>query len=266
MKRMSALKRESTDEKGASMTEEITVACAVWHKQKNLDLYFRQHMRSLLEQTIPVRIIYVADGDLRLDAPDPRVTTVTVSDGIKVAEAFNVALALTNTPYFAALNMDDFYFRNGLEIQLGAIKQLNADAFFGDWEIRFTETGDIDRICCGLDELKACQSWPPENLPGLRLGNGDGHRGTWGPAPVFRTAALKEVGGYPKWFGDGSPIPTIIDWVVWQRFLKANKQVSRGKIVVGSYYSNPESQQEFRSGPKTVVSEHQRYEQFGALV
>ena len=35
------------------------------------------------------------------------------------------------------------------------------------------------------------------------------------------TAALKELGGYPKWFGDGAPIPTLIDSIVWQRFMKA---------------------------------------------
>ena len=34
-------------------------------------------------------------------------------------------------------------------------------------------------------------------------------------------AALKELGGYPKWFGDGAPIPTLIDSIVWQRFMKA---------------------------------------------
>ncbi|MDP9130794.1 MAG: hypothetical protein M3N35_10440, partial [Candidatus Binatota bacterium] len=68
-------------------------------------------------------------------------------------------------------------------------------------------------------------------------------------------AALKELGGYPKWFGDGAPIPTIIDYIVWQRFMKADKRVSRGEVVVGSYYSNPATQQEFRSGHDTVTSE-----------
>lgn len=248
------------------MSEEITVVCSAWHKQENLNLYFRQHLHSLLKQTIPIKIIYVFDGGIKLDAPSPNITMVSVSDEIRVAEAFNIGLALTNTPYFAALNLDDFYFRNALELHVGAMKQLEADAFFGDWEIRFSKEGDINRSCFALDELRPCQSWPPESEDGLRLGNGDGHRGTWGPAPVFRTAALKELGGYPKWFGDGSPIPTIIDWVVWQRFLKAQKKVSRGAMVVGSYFSNPDSQQEFRSGHDTVVGEHQRYEQFGAQV
>ena len=85
------------------MSEEVTVVCSAWHKQKNLDLYVRQHSRSLLEQTIPVKIIYVCDGGLVLDKPDPRVTVVTVSEGIKTAEAFNIGLALTNTPYTPVL-------------------------------------------------------------------------------------------------------------------------------------------------------------------
>ncbi len=246
------------------MNEEITIVCSAWHKQKNLDLYFRQHCRSLLNQTIPVKIIYVCDGGLTLEAPDQRVTIVTVSDGIRTAEALNIGLALTNTPYFAALNLDDFYFKNALELHIGAMQQLEADAFFGDWEIRFTEEGETDREAFNLSALKPCRNWPPEKEDGLRLGNGDGHRGTWGPAPVFKTAAMKSVGGYPKWFGDGTPIPTIIDFIVWQRLLKANKKVSRGAVVVGSYYSNPESQQEFRSGNDTVVSEHERYAQCGA--
>lgn len=248
------------------MTEEITVVCSAWSRQKNLDLYFRQHSHSLLNQTIPVKIIYVCDGGMTLEPPAPNVTIVRVSDDIRVAEAFNIGLALTNTPYFAALNIDDFYFRNGLELQVGAMKQLDADAFFGDWEIRFDEEGHTDRMARALDDLRPCLNWPPEKAEGLRLGNGDGRRGTWGPAPVFKTSTLKELGGYPKWFGDGSPVPTIIDYIVWQRFLRAGKNVSRGAIVVGSYYSNPESQQEFRSGQFTVVSEHQRYEQFGARI
>lgn len=248
------------------MDEEITVVCSAWHKQQNLELYFRQHARSLLEQTIPVKIIYVCDGGLVLKKPDPSATIVTVSEGIKTAEALNIGLALTNTPYFAALNLDDFYFRNGLEIQVGAMQQLEADAFFGDWEIRFTQEGETERFAFDLEALTPCRNWPPESQEGLRLGNGRGHRGTWGPAPVFRTATLKELGGYPKWFGDGSPIPTIIDYVVWQRFMKADKRVSRGEVVVGSYYSNPASQQEFRGGHDTVLVEHQRYDVCGAQV
>jgi hypothetical protein len=248
------------------MTAEITVVCSAWHKQKNLDLYFRQHVQSLLKQTIPLRIIYVCDGGMTLETPDPSITLVTVSDGIKTAQALNVGLALTDTPYFAALNLDDFYFRNALELHVGAMKQLEADAFFGDWEIRFAEEGDIDRECFGLDRLKPCRNWPPETQPGLRLGNGDGHRGTWGPAPVFRTSALRSVGGYPTHFGNGAPVPTIIDFIVWDRLLKSHKKVSRGAIVVGSYYSNPQSQQEFRGGEGGVANEHRLYEQYGAMV
>jgi hypothetical protein len=248
------------------MNAEVTVVCSAWHKQKHLELYFRQHLRSLLSQTVPVKIIYVCDGGLRLEAPSPNVTMVTVSEGIRTAEALNIGLALTNTPYFAALNIDDFYFRNALEIHLGAMKQLDVDAFFGDWEIRFTEEGDTERDAFELVRLRPCRNWPPEREEGLRLGNGDGHRGTWGPAPVFKTAALKSVGGYPKWFGDGTPIPTIIDFIVWQRLLQAKKNVSRGAMVIGSYYSNPDSQQEFRRGHDTVVSEHQRFAQCGAQI
>jgi hypothetical protein len=248
------------------MSEEITVVCSAWHKQKNLEFYFKQHSRSLLKQTIPVKIIYVCDGGMTLEAPDPRVTIVTVSQGIRTAEAFNIGLMLTNTPYFAVLNLDDFYFKNALELHVGAMKQLDLDAFFGDWELRFTEEGHIDRLAFGLEKLRPCRNWPPEKEEGLRLGNSDGHRGTWGPAPVYKTATIKELGGYPKWFGDGSPIPTIIDYVVWQRFMQADKQISRGEIVMGSYYSNPETQQEFRSGHDTVVAEHQRFEQFGAQI
>lgn len=248
------------------MSEEVTVVCSAWHKQKNLDLYFRQHSRSLLQQSIPVKIIYVCDGGLVLEKLDPSITIVTVSEGIKTAEALNIGLALTNTPFFAALNLDDFYFRNALELHVGGMQQLEADAFFGDWEIRFKQAGDTERFAFDLKELTPCRNWPPEALDGLRLGNGDGHRGTWGPAPVFRTSALKELGGYPKWFGDGAPVPTIIDYIVWQRFLKAGKRVTRGEIVVGSYYSNPASQQEFRGGHDTVAGEHRHFDLHGALI
>ena len=146
-----------------------------------------------------MKIIYVCDGGMLCWRKlDPSITIVTVSEGIKTAEAFNIGLALANTPFFAALNLDDFYFRNALELHVGAMKQLEADAFFGDWEIRFTEEGDTDRFAFGLKDLKPCRNWPPEAEHGLRLGNGDGHRGTWGPAPVFKTAALRSIGGFPK--------------------------------------------------------------------
>ena len=46
------------------MSEDITVACSAWHKQKNLDLYLRQHYGALRHQTIPVKIIYICDGGL----------------------------------------------------------------------------------------------------------------------------------------------------------------------------------------------------------
>jgi hypothetical protein len=246
------------------MSEEVTVVCSAWHKQKNLDLYFEQHYRSLMQQTIPVKVIYVCDGGMVLEKPGPNATIVTVSEGIRTAEALNIGLVLTNTPYYAALNLDDFYFKNALEIHLGAIKQLDADAFYADWEIRFTEKGETDRFAFGLEELQPCRNWPPENQDGLRLGNGDGHRGTWGPGPVFKTAALREMGGYPKAFGDGSPMVSIIDFVVWQRFLKANKRVSRGEVVIGSYYSNPATQSEFRNGQVGNEAEHQRYNLCGA--
>ncbi len=147
------------------------------------------------------------------------------------------------------------------------MKQLDADAFFGDWEIRFTEEGDIDRMAFDLNRLQPCKNWPPETGEGLRLGSGDGTRGTWGPAPIFKTAAIRSIGGFPKRFGNGDPIPTIIDFIVWDRLMKADKNVSRGEIVVGSYYSNPETQQEFRSGGTGgVVGEHQLYDQYGAMV
>lgn len=35
--------------------------------------------------------------------------------------------------------------------------------------------------------------------------------------------------------GDGASIPTLIDSIVWQRFMKADKRASRGEVVVGSY-------------------------------
>jgi hypothetical protein len=245
------------------MNEDITVVCSAWHKQQHLDQYFRQHSQALLRQTIPVKIIYVCDGGMSLEAPGPGVTMVTVSEGIRTAEAFNLGLALANTPFFATLNIDDFFFRNALEVQVGAMKQIGCDAFYGDWEVRFTTEGDIERDCFGLEQLRPCLDWPPEKAPGLRLGNGDGQRGTWGPAPIFRTEAIRSVGGFPKTFGDGTPIPTIIDFIVWHRMLEARKTVSRGELVVGSYYSNPETQQEFRGG--SVPDEHKRYEQFGVM-
>lgn len=249
------------------MNADITVVCSAWHKQKDLELFYGQHRRSLINQTIPVKVIYVADGGLDLPNDHPMVEVVRVPRGITTAQAFNVALALTETEFFCALNLDDYFFTDALEFQVGALKERGADVVFGDWEIRFTKEADTDRTSGFLEDYTPCKNWPPEEAPRLRLGSGDRTRGTWGPAPVFRTQAVREACGYARQFGDGTPVRTIIDYILWQRLLRLGKQVMAAGRVFGTYYSSPSTQQEFRGdGPDPVGREHQLFDQHGALV
>lgn len=249
------------------MTADLTIACAVWHRQSHRDLLFAQHVRSLLRQTVPVNVIYVADGGHELAHPDERVTIVSVDRGVTVAESFMMALALTDTTYFAALNLDDCYFTDAAEVHLDFMRTHDLDMVGGDWEIRFTPVAHTDRPSFGVEALRPCPQWPPTPGPGQRLGSGDGARRTFGPAPVFRTAAVRQVGGYARAFGDGTPVATIIDYILWDRLARAGKRIGRLPQVVGSYLSDPASQQEFRSGGADgIAEEHRRYDLHGAAV
>ena len=249
------------------MSAEVTVVCSAWHRQEHLELFYRQHSHSLLAQDLDVRVVYVADGGLQLSPADDRVTVVSVERGITTAEALMVGLALTDTEYFAALNLDDYYFTDALAAHLDMMKARGLDMVGGDWEIRHMPQAHTDRRCYDLSTLRPCEQWPPRPEPGQRLGSGDGMNGTFGPAPVFRTSALRKVGGYPRQFGDGSRIGTIIDFIVWDRLVRAGARVGRLPLIAGTYYSNPATQQEFRGGDDNpVLAEHRRYEEHGALI
>jgi len=249
------------------MSDDVTVVCAAWHRQEHLELFYRQHSRSLLAQDVDVQVVYVADGGLDLPPAGDRVTVVSVERGITTAEALMVGLALTDTEYFAALNLDDYYFTDALSAHLEMMKSHDLDQLAGDWEIRHTPQAHTDRPCYDLSTLRPCDQWPPSPEPGQRLGSGDGINGTFGPAPVFRTAALRKVGGYPRQFGDGSRIRTIIDFIVWDRLVRTGARVDRLPRIVGTYYSNPATQQEFRGkDDNPVLAEHRRYEEHGALI
>lgn len=251
------------------MEPQLTVACAAWHRQAHLDLFHRQHLRSLLAQTVDVRVIYVADGGLALPAADDeRVTVVSVDRDVTTAQALMTAVALTETEYFAALNLDDHYFTDAAAAHLDLLRSHDLDMVAGDWEIRHTPEAHTDRRCFDLAMLRPCPQWPPQPEPGQRLGSGDGSNGSFGPAPVFRTSALRRVGGYARQFGDGTPIKTIIDFILWDRLVRAGARFARLPLVVGTYYSNPATQQEFRGGAglDPVIAEHQRYVEHGALI
>jgi hypothetical protein len=249
------------------MSEDVTVVCAAWHRQEHLGLLYEQHSRSLLAQSAGVRVVYVADGGLQLPPASDRITVVGVDRGITTGEALMVGLAITDTEYFAALNLDDSYFTDAIAAQIDMMKAGNLDMVGGDWEIRHTPQAHTDRPCYDLSTLRPCRQWPPSAEPGQRLGSGDGTNGTFGPAPVFRTSALRKIGGYPRQFGDGTRIRTIIDYIVWDRLIRTGARVGRLPLIVGSYYSNPAAQQEFRGeSDDPVLAEHRRYEQHGALI
>lgn len=247
--------------------EDLTVVCAVWHQQRDLGRLFEQHTRSLLGQSVPVRVVYIVDGGLGLSSDHERVTVVSVDRGVTVSESFMMGLSLADTEYFAALNLDDYYFTDAVAAHLEIMRAQRLDMLGGDWEIRFTPEAHVERPCYDLSALRPCDEWPPAPGPGQRLGSGDGRNGTFGPAPIFRTAAVRQVGGYARRFGDGTRVRTIIDYILWDRLARAGGRIARLPLVVGTYLSDPGTQMEFRDGGSDgIAGEHHRYKRHGALV
>ncbi len=231
-----------------AMAARVTVICAVWCRQRDKEALLRGHMANLQAQSVPHEVIYVFDeGDT---GPDWLAgTRVSVAAPLTIYQAWNVALSLVQTPYVMNLNLDDRLAPNGIEMLQNTLDD-DDDAVLaaGDWRICFSaaET-DAVRHAYGIDEEPCPPDWPPAPGARARFGSGDGSRGAYGPATLWRMTAHIGMPRYPYRFADGSLIRVIGDAVWWKLLENSQRKLVRLPLIIGHYRSDPSSQAEFRT-------------------
>ena len=226
---------------------EVTVICAVWHKDPNRAALIRGHAANLRRQTVAIDSVYVFDGG-DVAPGDLEAETISAKTPLSIYQAWNLALAAARTPFVMNLNLDDRLAPDAIEKLLTAIKDSQSMLVGGDWRICYTqaETDDVDNRCVPARDLPFSPTWPPS--PGIktRLGSGTGERGTYGPATLWRMSAHAKIPRYPWRFTDGSLLNVIGDSVFWSILQHLDAPLTRLPIVIGNYHSHPSDQAEFR--------------------
>ena len=235
------------------MRDDVTVICAVWHRQADKESLLAGHRRNLASAGA-ARTIYVFDGGdhppqwLDVQAGDG-VTCIAVNEPLSIYQAWNVALSLVTTPLLMNLNLDDRLSPDAID-RMAAPFGTDADVFLvgGDWRICYTEA-DTDAVAPSqpLDAIPFRSEWPPVPGTATRLGSGDGRRDTHGPACMWRLEAHRRLPRYPYRFADGTPIRIIGDAIWWHAIENLmRKKIVRLPLIVGNYRSHPSTQAEFR--------------------
>ena len=234
------------------MSAITTVFCAVWSGDKDRHALLEQHLDNLRRQTSRVDIVYIFDSG---DSPprDLPARTIACSQALTIYEAWNMALAACQTPYVMNLNLDDRLCTNAVEMLEQNAQKENAALIGGDWKICYSQE-ETNRVgaCFPAETLPFVPQWPPLAGTDTRLGSGTGHRGTFGPATLWRLECHIGVPRYPYRTTAGTKITGISDSIWWDivtRHLKL--KASRLPMVIGHYYSHPASQAEFRN-----INEH----------
>ncbi len=85
---------------------DVTVFCAVWHKDPARHDLIRGHCENLRSQTVAVHALYVFDG---ADSPPVWLNeeTIAAKNSLTIFQAWNIALAAVRTPFVMNLNLDD---------------------------------------------------------------------------------------------------------------------------------------------------------------
>ncbi|AXT35991.1 glycosyltransferase family 2 protein [Phaeobacter sp. LSS9] len=222
----------------------VTVFCAVWHKQPNKLELLRSHWENLKAQSIPVEPCYIFDnGDV---APDWLEAPWHSFDApLTIYEAWSAATALAQTNYIMNLNMDDRLATNAVQAMVATAAATKSALVGGEWLVSFDESHlEQDFVVEDLWKTNFIADWPPKAQADLRLGSGTGERGTYGPATLWN---LKQVGQwYPSYFGNQMPIKSIGDSIFWQMLANKKCKITRIPMIVGRYYSDEDSQAEFR--------------------
>jgi FkbM family methyltransferase len=225
-----------------------SVFCAVWHKEPKRDELLRGHAENLARQTVPVDPIYVFDGGIE---PPSWLAgrAVMVREPLSIYQAWNVALSMVATPLAMNLNLDDRLAPDAVQFLEHHILRTGAILAGGDWKICYSQQETDDVVpCYPAEQLPFAPGWPPKPGTLTRLGSGTRHRGTFGPATIWRMEALFGMPRYPWRLLDGSLIHAAGD-LVWWETLTTNPKLKTLKIpvVIGNYHSHPGDQAEFRT-------------------
>lgn len=225
-----------------------SVFCAVWHKDPHRRELLRGHAENLARQTVPVDPIYVFDGG---DEPPSWLEgrAISVREPLSIYQAWNVALSLVATPLAMNLNLDDRLAPDAVQFLEHHILRTGAVLAGGDWKVCYSQQETDDVVpCYPAEQLPFVGGWPPTPGTLTRLGSGTRHRGTFGPATIWRVEAHMGMPRYPWRLMDGSLIQAAGD-LVWWETLVTNPKLKTLKIpvVIGNYHSHPNDQAEFRT-------------------
>ena len=224
-----------------------TVICSVWHGDPQRWELLRGHQNNLHSLQAPVDAVYVFDNR---DTPPEWLTgkSVSVTQGLTMYQAWNVALSLVETPLVMNLNLDDRLAPDAVGLLEVALLGQEAAAVGGEWNICYTQAEtDAVRPAFPAESLPFADQWPPASGTRTRLGSGTGHRGTLGPAVMWRMDAHLRAPRYPYRMEEGTLLRGAGD-AAWWGLLSSTlgHKLVRLPSVIGNYHSHPSDQAEFR--------------------
>lgn len=231
------------------MKTQTTVFCAVYSKDPNRESLIAQHLTNLRSQTVHVEPVYIFEDSDPVGISFDQAKAFIANYPMTIYESWNLAVGMAQTPYVMNLNLDD-------RLNLDAVEQLElflskekADLIGGDWKVCFSqkETDDVKPKCYSAQELPHDPQWPPRQGVTVRLGSGTGHRGTYGPATLWRANAHIGFPRYPYRTADNMLIRSVGDAAWWTILRKVlSKNLFRLPLIIGNYHSHPQDQAEFR--------------------
>jgi len=225
---------------------EVTVFCAVWHRDSRRHGLLRAHRENLRRQSHAVEVIYVFDGgDIPPDGLDAE--TITASSPLTIYQAWNLALAAVKTPLVMNLNLDDRLAPDGIEKLAAHLKGQDATLAGGDWRICYSQA-ETDTVapCHAAADIPFSLACPPAIEAPRRLGSGTGERFTYGPATLWRVSAHVKIARYPWRLRDGTLIRSVADGAFWSILSHTGAKMARLPMVIGNYHFHPEDQAEYR--------------------
>lgn len=235
------------------MTAKTTVICAVWCGDKERSELLKLQRSNLDRQSVEHDRIYVFDGDDHMDTGFLRRndTVIRVDQKLTIFQAWNVALSLVQTDYVMNMSLDDRLYGDAIEEMERTLEIEQSFMVGGEWAIRF-DRWEVEKVLDRCQDLKLplAMEWPPNpsDTTVKKLGSGDGSRGTYGPAVMWRMSAhnLAKCSRFPFRFYDGSLIRSAGD-AAWSTIIRdANLKTSRIPLVIGNYHSHSGDQAEFR--------------------
>jgi FkbM family methyltransferase len=234
--------------RGVKRLAHTSVICAVWHGDPQREQLLAGHAANLSAQTVRIESVYVFDGR---DVPPESIPgrKIVVHEDLSIYQAWNVGLALVDTPFVMNLNLDDRLAPDAVERLEAALLEQGAALAGGDWKVCYSQDStDAVEACYPAERLPFIADWPPRFGTRTRIGSGTGERGTFGPATIWRMDAHIGAPRYPWRLPDGTTLKIAGDagwWLLVMNHLK--KKTVRLPQIIGNYHSRPESQAEFRA-------------------